>query len=137
MEATRKRLGSAIEWALAATFFLLAIGAGSIALREFHTVTAVMPVTNVIAHESEPAAPVGVLSRAVSVPLLPLGDGRSVKVGDSSSEAAAALGTRAVAAAETIERTPAGERVTRTYETRDARVVLIVEESRVAAIYVQ
>ncbi len=137
MDATRVRLGSAIEWVLAATFFLLAAGAGSVALREFHTVAAVMPVTPVSAHEPQPAAPAGVPSRAVSVPFLLLSDGRSVKVGDSLQQAAAAMGDRSIAAAETIERLPQGERVTRSYETGDTRFVMVIEASRVAALYVQ
>lgn len=137
MEATRMRFGSAIEWALAATFFLLAFGAGSIAVREFHTVTAVIPVMPVSAHESQAPAPAGVPSRAVSVPFLLLSNDHSVKVGDSMHQAAVAVGDQALVSAETIERTPQGERITRTYEGRDARFVLVLEASRIAAIYVQ
>jgi hypothetical protein len=139
MEATRtRRLGSAFEWALAVMFFLIALGAGSIALREFHTVTAVMPVTPVSAHEPQTVAPAGVPSRAVSVPFLLLSDGRVVKVGDGVQLAAAAVGDQMRAGAETIERTPGGdERITRIYGDGDMQFVLVIEAARIAAIYVQ
>jgi hypothetical protein len=139
MEATRtRRLGSAFEWALAVMFFLAALGAGSIALREFHTVTAVMPVTPVSAHEPQTVAPAGVPSRAVSVPFLLLSDGRTVKVGDSMQLAAGVIGDQSQVGAETIERTPQGDqRVTRIYDNGDMPFVLVIEAARIAAIYVQ
>ena len=137
MEATRMRFGSTVEWALAAIFFLLALGAGSVALREFHMVSAVMPVLPVSAHEPPPAAPAGVPSRAVSVPILLLSDGHAVRVGDSVEHAASAVGSYTISGVETIERTPQGERITRSYENRDTRFVLVLEASRIAAIYVQ
>ena len=134
MEATRARLGSAIEWALAAFLFVVALAAGSIALREFRTVTAVIPVS---AHEpAPPAAHAGVPSRAVSVPLLLLADGRTVRIGDTAAAVAAHVGSRQVGA-DTIEQTPVGERVTRVYELGDARFVLVIEGAQVAAIYLR
>ena len=138
MEATRMRFGSVIEWALATSFFFIALGAGSIALREFHTVTAVMPVLPVSAHEPPPAAPaMAGLSRAVSVPFLALADGRTLKVGDSAAQADEALRNSTVAGTETIERISQGERITRSYEANDMRFVLVLEAGRVAGIYVQ
>src|SRR5262245_23047071 len=99
MEATRMRFGSALEWVIAAIFFLVALGAGNIALREFHTVTAVIPVLPVSAQEPQAAAPAGVPSRAVSVPFLVLSDGPTVKLGDSVQQVAAAVGDQAVTGA--------------------------------------
>lgn len=141
MEATRARMGSAIEWALATTFVVVSVAIGSIALREFRTVTAVMPV---IAHESTPSvAPSGVPARAVSVPVLLLADGRAVKVGDSAGDVAAQLGREAEVGTQTIERTSLGNRLTRLYELGEKRFFLVFEalqkdaEPRVAGIYLQ
>lgn len=137
MKAIRMRFGSAVEWVIAAVFFLLALAAGSVALREFHTVTAVLPVLPVSAHEPQQLAPAAVPSRAVSVPFLLLSNGQVVNVGDSAEQAATAVGDHGTSGVDTIERTPHGERLTRSYENRDARFVLVIEAARIAAIYVQ
>ena len=57
------------------------LGLGSIVVREFRTVSAVTPV---IAREALSPSPVpaGVPSRAVSVPMLLLPDGKEVRVGE-------------------------------------------------------
>ena len=44
MEATRIRIGAIVEWVVAAGFILAALAAGSIVMREFRTVSAVVPV---------------------------------------------------------------------------------------------
>jgi hypothetical protein len=132
---------SLLEWALAAAFIVMVVGVGSLVVGEFRTVTAVMPV---IAREaSMPAPPSAVPSRAVSVPVLLLPDGKEVRVGESLSEVAARLGREAEAGAVSVERATHGERLTRFYEHRGAHFVLVFEpfereaEPRVAAIYLQ
>ena len=142
MEATRVRFESFIEWAVAAVFIVAMLAIGSVVVREFRTVNAVTPV---IAREALPAPPVpaGVPSRAVSVPMLLLTDGKAIRVGDSLSAIALRLGRQAEVGTQSVERAPNGERLTRFYEHAGTRFVLVFEpfqpdaEPRIAAIYLQ
>lgn len=143
MEATRVRVTSILEWAVAAVLILAALAVSSIVAREFRTVAA---ATRVIADEV-PApvlpAPAGVPSRAVSVPMLLLSDGREVRVGESLAQIASRLGRQAEVGMESVERAANGERLTRFYEHAGSRFVLVFEpfardtEPRIAAIYLQ
>jgi hypothetical protein len=144
MEASRSRVESILEWAVAAIFVLGVIAVGTVAIREFRTVSAVMPA---LAREAAtpPAArpaPAAVPPRAVSVPILLLSDGLAVRVGESLSLIVERLG-RASEAGQAIERAPYGERLTRLYEYAGSKFVLVFEpfqrdaEPRVAAIYLQ
>lgn len=139
MEATRARVGSILEWFVAAAFIVIAFAAGSIVVREFRTVSAVMPVS---AREA-PEPPASVPPRTVSVPVLLLSNGKQVRVGESASLVADRLGREAEVGSPSIERAPNGERVTRFYEQAGTRFVLVFEpfepgaEPRVAAIYLQ
>jgi hypothetical protein len=144
MEATRVRVESVLEWALAAVCIVAALAVGSLVVREVRTVTAVS--TSVIANEApapRPPAPAAVPPRAVSVPILLLPDGKAVRVGESLSDVAARLGRQAEAGAQSVERAPNGERLTRFYEHEGSRFVLVFEpferdaEPQVAAIYLQ
>jgi hypothetical protein len=152
MAATRVRVESVLEWALAAAFVFVALAVGSLVVREFRTVSAVTTgvvtngVTSVIARETPapaPAVPAAVPPRAVSVPVLLLPDGNSVRVGETLSAVAARLGRQAEAGAQAVERAPNGERLTRFYEHAGSRFVLVFEpferdaEPKVAAIYLQ
>ena len=143
MQATRARFGSALEWILAAAFIAGAAIIGSIVLRELRTVSGAMPV---IAHEASAAAatpPAGVPSRAVSVPVLLLQDGKEVRVGEGVAAIARRLGRDAEVGTQTVERAHFGDRLTRFYEHRGTRFVLVFEpfeqngEPKVAAIYLQ
>lgn len=143
METTRARFGSALEWIVAAAFIAAASVIGSVVLRELRTVNATMPV---IAHEAVSAAslvPAGVPSRAVSVPVLLLSDGKEVRVGETVAAIAARLGRNAEIGKQTVEQSRFGERLTRFYEHRGTRFVLVFEpfeesgEPKVAAIYLQ
>ena len=143
MEATRVRVESALEWALAAAFIFVALAVGSLVIREFRTVSAVTPVIAREASASAPAVPAGVPSRAVSVPVLLLRDGNAVRVGETLSDVAARLGRQAEVGAQSVERAPNGERLTRFYEHAGSHFVLVFEpferdaEPKVAAIYLQ
>lgn len=143
MEATRVRVESILEWVLAAGFIVAALGVGSLVVREFRTVSAVMPVIAREAPAPPPAAPAGVPSRAVSVPVLLLPDGKAVRVGESLADVAARLGRQAEVGAQLVERAPNGERLTRFYEHAGSRFVLVFEpferdaEPKVAAIFLQ
>ena len=144
MEAIRARFGSVLEWLVAAAFIVVALGIGSVVWRELRTVTTTLPV---IAHEAQgdaaPVPPAGVPARAVSVPVLLLPGGQSVRVGESVPAIAARLGHQAEVGSQTVERGRFGERLTRFYEHLGARFVLVFEpfeergEPKVAAIYLQ
>ena len=143
MEATRTRFAAMVEWLLAAAFIAVLLAAGSVIVREFSTVSTVMPV---IARESEiplSPTPASVPSRAVSVPVLLLSDGKEVRVGDTMSQIAARLGRQAEVGTQSVERSPGGERLTRVYEHAGTDFILVFEpfapkaEPRVAAIYLQ
>ena len=142
MEATRVRFGSILEWVLAAAVIAAALAAGSIAFQEFRSVRAVVPV---IAGEAsiyyDP--PAGIPPRAVSVPLLLLGNGQEVRIGDRASEVAARLGSAAKLVSESVERTAVRERLTRFYTDVGVQFAVVYEaiertaEPRVAAIYLR
>jgi hypothetical protein len=140
METTRARLGSVVEWLLAAVFIVAAVMTIAIAVRELRSTAA---STRAIAREGpEPAViPAGIPARAVSVPVLILPDKKEVRVGDSVSAIAARLGRNAEVGSQTVERGRFGERLTRFYEHAGTRFALVFEavadraEPRVAAIY--
>ena len=141
MKATRARFGSLVEWILAAVCIVAILALGSLAVREFRTVAAVTPV---IAHEAAlPDPPAAVPPRAISVPVLLLPNGVELRVGDPAAEVASRLGRQAEVAEPSIDRSPAGERVTRFYEQGGTRFVVVLEpfagdaQVRVAAIYMQ
>jgi vacuolar-type H+-ATPase catalytic subunit A/Vma1 len=143
MEATRVRIGSAIEWVLAAAFMAGAVAVGSVVVREMRTVTATTPV---IAREAQPGAavtPAGLPARAVSVPVLLLPGDKAVRVGDTVAAIAARLGREAEVGTQTVEPARFGDRLTRFYEHAGTRFVLVFEafeeggEPKVAAIYLQ
>lgn len=140
--ATRVRFESFIEWAVAAAFIVAIAAAGALVVREFRTVNAVTPI---IAREVPPDSlvPAGVPSRAVSVPVLLLADGKSIRVRESLSSVAQRLGRQAEVGVQSVERAPNGERLIRFYEHAGTRFVLVFEpfereaEPRIAAIYLQ
>ena len=141
MDEARARFGSLLEWILAAVFIAGMLALGSIAVSEFHTVSAATPV---IAHEAPPLPdpPDAVPSRAVSVPILLLPNGVEVHVGDDEADLTSQLGRDAEVASPSIDRTPAGVRVTRFYERSGTRFVVVLGPSadgrvRVAAIYLR
>ena len=73
--------------------------------------------------------------------MLPFQDGKEVKVGDSVSSVATALGRAAEVGRQEVDRGSLGERLTRFYEYGGARFILVFEpferngEARLAAIY--
>ena len=142
MQATRVRFVSFLEWAVAAVVVVAVAALGSIVAREIRTLNAVTPV---IAGDTlpDPPVPAGVPSRAVSVPILLLGDGNVVRVGERFEAVAARLAGALEIRPQAVERAPNGERLTRFFEYAGARFVLVFEpfeergEPRIAAIYLQ
>jgi hypothetical protein len=141
MDAARARVGSLLEWLLAAVCIVAVLAIGSIAVREIRTVSAVTPV---IANEAlVPDPPAVVPARAVFVPLLLLSNGVEVRVGDAAARLDSQLGREAEVALPSLDRTAMGERMTRFYEQGGTRFVVVLEsfagdgQVRVAAIYLQ
>ena len=144
MAATRRRFESFVEWALAATFIAALLGIGSVVVREIRSVN-VNAVTPVIAREPTqmPPIPAGVPSRAVSVPLLLLEDGKQVRIGDSVAAITSRLGHQAEIRTPTTDHTLTGVRLTRYYDYGGTRFSLVFEvvgtsgDMRLAAIYLE
>jgi hypothetical protein len=142
MEALRVRVGAILEWALAAAFVAGVVATGSIVIREFRTVRAVVPV---IAGETRLFydTPAAIPPRSVSVPMLLLGNGRELRVGDGAAEAIARLGSAVTLLSESVERSAFRERLTRFYSEVGVQFAVVFEtleqqvEPRVAAIYLR
>ena len=141
MEATRLRFGSMLEWVFAAAFVAGLVALASALLAGVPKVRSVLPIVSgaVPEHETPAAVPPG----AVSIPLLHLGQGREVRLGDRLSEVAARLGAASRSAVESLERTASHEDITRFYEYAGTKFVLVFEaleknaEPHVAAIYLR
>ena len=139
MAATRTRVESFVEWAVAVAIIAALLGAGPAAVRELRGVNPVTPLS-----AREPFAwpvPAAVPARAVSVPLLLLPDGAEVRTGDTLAAVVSRLvGLREVAP-KTVDRVATGERLILFYEHAGRRFIMVVEptepadEARVSAIY--
>lgn len=143
MEATpvRARLGSALEWLVAATFLVATLGVASLIVRELRTVP--RADTAAAAEPAGPAVPSAVPARAISVPVLLLLDSKEVRVGDTVDDVSRKLGRAAEVGRQTVDRGALGDRLTRFYEHHGTRFVLVFEPFerqgplRVAGIYLQ
>jgi hypothetical protein len=139
--STRTRYGSALEWAIAAACIVAALGLGSVALQEIRTLRAATPVN---AEGRAPVeVPAAVPSRSVSVPILVLSDGGRLYVGERVSAIAGRIKPGWQVGVDSIERTPAGNRVTRSYHDGARSFMLVLEASEdgaepsIAAIYLR
>ena len=141
MTSTRTRYGSALEWAIAVACIVAALGLGSVALREIRTIRAATPVN--AAERAPVEVPAAVPSRSVSVPMLVLSDGGRLHVGERLAAAAGRIQPGWQVGDDAIERTAAGDRITRSYHdgVRSFMLVLDVSEDggepSVAAIYLR
>jgi hypothetical protein len=137
MEAVRVRLGSLVEWAVAALFLIASVGVASLAMRELRATASANPPVPAFSA----AAPAGLTDRAVSVQHLLLSEGKEVRVGSTLSAVVATLGRSAETGEERADVGPLGERVTRFYDYAGTRFALVFEpvqgQSRVTAIYIQ
>ncbi len=139
MEATRSRLGSLLEWLIAATVMVVVLAAGSIVVREVRNVRAITPVIAEEGSALEP--PAGIPPRSVSVPMLVLADGKELRVGARGSDVTALIGHAAQVGADAVDRVAGRERLTRFYTYVGSRFALVFEPAegeaglRVAAIY--
>lgn len=139
MDALRVRLGSALEWAVAVAFFAATLVVALQILqdvRQSADLRAASPAAVAAVSDIPQAVPHG----AVSIPELSLAGGATVRVGDTASAVAAALG-RGAGGREQMDRGRLGARLTRFYDYGGFRFVLVYEpferngERRVSAIY--
>ena len=140
MDALRVRFGSALEWIVAAAFFAATLAVALLILQDVRgsgghstrTTTAAVVIYDI---------PSSVPKGAVSLPVLTLRDGRTLRVGDSAASVAAALGSGAETGREQADQGRLGERLTRFYDYGGFRFVLVYEpferngDRRVSAIY--
>jgi hypothetical protein len=134
------RFSALVEWLIAAAFLVgIAVVAALIA-QEFRA-PVVRPIPEAVPVMA--TVPAAIPARAVSVPLLPLSDGREVRIGETESSIAARLGRSAEIGRQEVDRGMVGERLTRFYEYRGTRFILVFEpferqgEAKLAAIYLR
>ena len=140
MESTRVRVGSILEWGIAAACIVAALVLGSAAVQEVRTLRAVTPVIASARPAVDP--PASIPSSAASVPMLVLRNGSRLQVGDSASTANDKVSGWQVGP-DTIERGPHGDRVTRSYSDGNLSFLVVIEspepgaDARVGGIYVE
>jgi hypothetical protein len=128
---------SIVEWVLAAAVAMALVLVVAVLVREARAIQASVPLD--ASAPTPPAAPAGVPPRAVSVPLLLLPEGITLRVGDPAAEIESRLRGKADLTAEAWDRMEGRERVIRSYTLTGTRFVLVLEggddSSRVMAIY--
>ena len=140
MDALRVRFGSVLEWAVAAAFFAATVAVATLILHDVRAARVRPPsVTPTAATITE--VPASVPKGAVSLPVLTLRDGKTVRIGDTAASIATALGPGAETGREQADQGRLGERLTRFYDYGGFRFVLVYEpferkgERRVSGIY--
>jgi len=140
MDALRVRFGSVVEWAVAAAFFAATLAVATLILQDLRA-SGVRSAVNAAAPPVIDPVPSSVPKGAVSVPLLTLRDGNTVRLGDPAASVAAALGSAADTGREQADQGRLGLRVTRFYDNGGFRFVIVYEpferngERRVSGIY--
>jgi hypothetical protein len=144
MDVVRARVGSAVEWVVAAAFLLATLAVGSLVLRELRAAASAGPETpRATLTATSAALPTAVPEKAVSVPLLILAQEKEVRVGDTAARVAAVLGREAETGVQQTDIGPLGERTTRFYDFSGTRFALVFEspsrsgDVKVTAIYLQ
>jgi hypothetical protein len=139
MDSSRVSVRAITEWLVAAAILAGILAGGTVALREFRTVAAVMPVSAREAAAQVPTA--GVPDRAVSVPVLLLSKDVEIRIGDAATDVMKRLAAARELQPSSAERGPQGVRETRVFDAEGTRFVLVLEPFehdetlRVAAIY--
>jgi hypothetical protein len=143
MDAVRARVGSAVEWVVAAVFLLATLAVGSLVLRELRATASVTPAAASAATVAAAAAPAHIPEKAVSVPLLILAPEKEIRVGDTAARVATVLGREAETGVQQSDIGPLGERTTRFYDFSGTKFALVYESPdkggtlKVTAIYLQ
>lgn len=140
MDALRVRFGSVLEWAVAAAFFAATLAVATLILYDVRgsgVRSSALSAGALVINDVPSSVPRG----AVSLPVLTLGDGKTVRIGDSAASIAAALGHGAETGQEQVDQGRLGERLTRFYDYGGFRFVLVYEpfersgDRRVSGIY--
>jgi hypothetical protein len=141
MDTPRAPLSSVAEWVAAAALVILALTAGSAALREARTAAQVTPV---IARDAAAQVPTGsVPAGAVSVPVLLLPDADPIHVGDPAAVVLKQLSGATALARPSAEQGPHGPRITHNLDYAGQSFVLVIEapaadrDPAIAAIYLR
>ena len=143
MDVVRARVGSAVEWVVAAVFLLATLAVASLVLRELRAAASATPPAAIPASVSAAALPAHIPEKAVSVPLLILAPEKEIRVGDTAARVAAVLGREAETGVQQSDVGPSGERPTRFYDFSGTRFALVYESAekggshKVTAIYLQ
>ncbi len=143
MDVVRARVGSAVEWVVAAVFLLATLAVGSLVLRELRAAASATPPATLSATVTAAALPAHIPEKAVSVPLLILAPEKEIRVGDTAAHVAAVLGREAETGVQQSDIGPLGERTTRFYDFSGTRFALVYESPekggshKVTAIYLQ
>ena len=143
MDVVRARVGSAVEWVVAALFLLATLAVGSLVLRELRAAASATPAATMSATVTAAALPAHIPEKAVSVPLLILAPEKEIRVGDTAARVAAVLGREAETGVQQSDIGPSGERTTRFYDFSGTRFALVYESAekggshKVTAIYLQ
>ena len=136
---SRIRFGALFEWLIAAAFLAATVAVASMIWRELQP--AVPARAAAVARPLLVGTPSAVPAGAVSVPVLPFIDGQEVRVGETLTTVAERLGRAAESGRVEVDRGSLGERLTRFYEYKGSRFILVFEPferngvARVAAIY--
>ena len=138
---SRFRFAPVFEWVIAAAFLAATVWVGTVVVNELQATSRRQPAAaSVMPSANVPAA---IPARAVSVPMLPLADGKELRIGDTLASVAERLGRAAESGRQAVDRGRFGERLTRFYEYSGSRFILVFErqqrdgELKVAAIYLQ
>ncbi len=129
------------QWALAAVFLVAAVVVGTSVVRELRGVTGGATSSAAAAAESPP--PTSIPAGAISLPVLLFDDDKGIRVGDTATHIAVLLGRSAEVGRYEVDTAVNGERLTRFYEYRGSRFVLVFtlteshQDPTVTAIYRQ
>jgi len=117
-----RRSTPVLQWALAVAVLAVAVVVGTLVVRELR-VTGAAAGSTTAALEGQP--PASVPAGAVSLPVLLFDDTKGIRVGDTATSVAALLGRSAEIGRYEVDGTAGGERLTRFYEYRGRRFVLV------------
>jgi hypothetical protein len=121
------RLSAAAEWLVAALFLAATLGVTVMIVGELRP----DPTVRAAPSAPPPAAgvPPAVPAGAVSVPVLALGEGLELRIGESLGVISTRLGRAAESGRQEVDQGLLGERLTRFYEFQGTRFILVFEPS--------
>jgi hypothetical protein len=137
VEERRLRLGSFVEWVIAALGVAAVVWVVSVPVARLTG-----PRVEASLVETRDGLPPGVRSDATSVPVMLFQDGRAIRLGDLETRLRQLLPDRFADGAPHVSPGPFGDRQTRTYRVDGVRVQIVVERTdrgstpRVTGIYV-